>query len=1212
MFKLYLFASLLFSVAQMYGSQPVLVLGHGDPPAEASIRARYAEFLETVGESDQALLMWRRTLELDPGTENAHYGIAHILFDKGDFSGCVIAADTGLLHSPKSSRLYLAKTAAQERLGLWYDARRTLQQGSLAVDDESLLRRYAETEDQYGRNAGLAYQKAALSCEKNQQDASRCSDLMDRGFAVSLRDSEPDLAEWFAAKLRSIGRGKIASLLGNKETQHADVRIPGGMAAVLMVIGAGQDISGEDFLRDFSRTILPMTLDKKSAQALHERIAKHFALIKSLEDLGRRDRNTVYLDLSLADEASGKRTRKVLKLLGWEMREAGVIEPAEGSSAAARQATSAALAVDEIEMQRAFNANQTFRITLKDDWVPAVLGETIWRDEFYGRRSFAGEFTEALSENPELAKLYVGISEMDASTAGELVKDFGLKTLHDKWANNLYQYSADLVVREGRALVPGGKGSESIWRKMTGENPSTPRQFFRELLKKDNGKMLAFFSCLMQVDVPRQKFFLSSATRTLRFYELFRDSPEIDARNRRNTPFQDFITQVPLDINGHILFPGSPEVWMVARGQSGSEKRTAGLLKKASRIASPEVEDEILLRMARTAYSLDSEEISELADFLAVVHVEAHRHTPLDEASALLLAQEHARHRGIWSYLTGITGLTFANYTQLFGLHSKFAGMNAVRLNEVMGEFNAVAKLLCLMQEFGRTTEKQTVALFGSFCERLNQALSSRDFAAASLNAVQDLIKVAAASETDPDIAIRNLLIKKSPELSLTLGSQGTKAYAGEARRKSYQAVLEAQKVPAIKVLVDIQAGAENLASGKGDPLVEIKTIYDRLAAIPEVEIPKSSTIAKNIKESFRSFMLREARKTVLTMSNAASKNKVDRKRLASLAQDLMEELNPQVRLALTGVIYAYYLNPKDLLISEDPGFLRRHQFVSLDSTINRPAVYAVADLRPDEQNGAYLLGGFGNFGLTAGMVSMATNRQDEEYAKPFAAAVLGSLRDTDWQEISVNDLRLVGLRIRAAREWVLRSASETDALEGLSESLEGLLSAGRRVDLLRAISRCEWNSVWKTLSFGDLFFLGEQYPIRYGQDDHNSPTVAALKRFSEISEPSRLQRLGPEVSSIFDCSHTHLLRLSPFESYENLIFADKMASRSNEFKLYLAELFDRAGFPAALLEDIAEPIAGNVFAKIQMTGPKDWRSVIRAYRSMDERTIESIASERW
>ncbi|MBP1624659.1 MAG: hypothetical protein H6Q07_2679, partial [Acidobacteria bacterium] len=83
---------------------------------------------------------------------------------------------------------------------------------------------------------------------------------------------------------------------------------------------------------------------------------------------------------------------------------------------------------------------------------------------------------------------------------------------------------------------------------------------------------------------------------------------------------------------------------------------------------------------------------------------------------------------------------------------------------------------------------------------------------------------------------------------------------------------------------------------------------------------------------------------------------------------------------------------------------------------------------------------------------------------------------------------------------------------------------------------------------------------------------------------------------------------LPPFESFENSPLPDRLAERSDEFKLYLVELFDRAAAPAEDLESVAEPLAIKLFSGLRMNGFKDWKSVLKAYSGMDESWIKKYS----
>ena len=69
---------------------------------------------------------------------------------------------------------------------------------------------------------------------------------------------------------------------------------------------------------------------------------------------------------------------------------------------------------------------------------------------------------------------------------------------------------------------------------------------------------------------------------------------------------------------------------------------------------------------------------------------------------------------------------------------------------------------------------------------------------------------------------------------------------------------------------------------------------------------------------------------------------------------------------ALSGLVYAAVLDPNGLLISEDPGIMRRHRFVpSVDPKIHS-AFFPTGLVRTDESSASYMTGGFMTFEETA------------------------------------------------------------------------------------------------------------------------------------------------------------------------------------------------------------------------------------------------------
>jgi hypothetical protein len=342
-------------------------------------------------------------------------------------------------------------------------------------------------------------------------------------------------------------------------------------------------------------------------------------------------------------------------------------------------------------------------------------------------------------------------------------------------------------------------------------------------------------------------------------------------------------------------------------------------------------------------------------------------------------------------------------------------------------------------------------------------------------------------------------------------------------------------------------------------------------------------------------------------LRKAAAKEKPGALELAALSRRLLAAVNPQVRVALTGIVYACFLSPMDLLVSEDLLFLRKHQFITLDSPIKATSIWTAPCLSPDLRAGGYLIGGFADFSVLAGTVSMSTSRQIDEAAKPFGAALIGSLRQTHWSALREAEFHVVSLKTRAAREWVLFAADSPGMRAALAEATLGLLSPSRRADLLRALPEHQWNTVWQTLTLSDLYFLGEEYLHRFAEDPVASPVLAALRSMVPKSEPERMRWLGSNPQPFSDCGHPHLMRLAPYEYYEGFMLPGRLAARTNEFKLYLAEFLDRRGLPAGIMSAVAEPLALQLLRSIKMTVPVDWESVLAAFSGLTDGMLAEV-----
>jgi len=1166
-------------------------------PPEPASRTQFAQSLDSLQQASQALTAWKRVLEVQPDSSQAHDRVARLLFESGDARGALQAADAGLLVAPKFADFYLVKADALEKQGQMYQARGALEEGATAVQDPALLSRLASAEDSYGASAADAYARSAESLSASSPERLR---VIERGFAVSMRDGDLKHAQAFAAALESAGRPEFRGLLGTETRADSTTVVPGGMDALAFAAHTREGIPPERFFAEYARILVDQigTHPDANSHLYADAIDEHFQRIAALAALGKRDGSRVVITLSLSGKDARRNTEKVLSALGITMRESkGKVEldRGESKSKARQQETLSALAVDELGIQAALQAGKPYSLEIPYESVPVYPSEKLWRDAFYANDKDPGGFATALLHMPMMARLYVGLSVLDRKTIAELLSAANIKSLYDNYADRLFLYAPALALQGAHAAVPGGPTAESIWARLAGASPDKPGAFFRALLDRDDGRLLAFFFTLSELDFPHQAFFTTSLSRTTQFYKLFTSAGLAEKglftqRMDSASSFTEFLRSVPLDGTGHVDFPGSAEVWTVAQGHSSTEQ-VARLLKRVSKTVAPEVEDVTLVRLAQTRYKDKAARHTELDNFLAVSRINAHRTKPLDEESALLLAQRYSDSFGAYAYFTDLTTLEASDFRLFFAALDRIKSHSPVDANLQFGQLHALIELICLLNRREAITDDQAAKLFRYVCDHFSSASDDAGYTAASLDSVRSILSNCQREEkeTSPDDKIRFCLL-------------GPRAQPGSRRAIEFQQVLDAQEIPSLTDLFSIYDGAAKLSGG-------IATIQKGVAGLHSVEIAKGTKITEKEKQFIVRYDPAPVRRLVSQLVQQASKSKVNRKEIEKLCAELLANLEPQVTTALAGPIYAYFLRPSDLVVSEDPLLVRKHRyfdFYTAEYQTNLESAF-----RPDsEGSGSYFSGGFATFALAAGGAASARWRTGSPAATAVVGAEIAAIRSANWDLLEESDQRLVGLRIEVAREWVFESTRLPEALRGLNEETMGLLSPTRRSDLLNGIEVKDWRKIWDSITVPDLFALGSRYLDRFKTDPWSSPVASTLRSVAAANDGSRLRILGAITYHAFGCAHPDLLHDAPYEVYERHLLPDEMAERSAEFKLFLAFRADGIGVEPKALADVAEPLAAKAFLAARMTDFGDWRSQLAAYASITPNDLQQALSK--
>jgi tetratricopeptide (TPR) repeat protein len=1171
-------------------------------PADGAARVQFAECVDDAKLPAESLAAWKSVLAVEPDSERGHVRVAQLLLETGDVKAAEEAARSSLQTLPKSGALFLAKADAILQEGRIYEARATLEEGAAGTQDPAVLAKLAAAQEVYGDRAPEAYFHLAGVLDKGSPERIHA---LDRGFGLSLRDNDLKQAATFAGLLDAEGHPEYRVLLGEKREVHNDAVVPGGLDALSVIANVKQGTPPERFLAEFANQVVSNVCANYCAGDRYSTLVQsYFTTIADLERMGKRDGNRVSVVLSLNGKDERNHAQDVLKLLGLQMHtEKGQIrlDRGEKQSQNKKQDILAALAIDEVGLEEALQSGKSFTFEILDEFAEVYPSARMWKDSF--PKLDQSQFALMLLRNPLMARLYVGISRLDRRTLQALIGNSGLFVFVGRPADSLLQYGASFALEADHAAVPGGAAAGPIWSQLAGASTDRPGAFYHALLDQKSPGLLAYFYALSNLDQRHQAFFTANLARTKRFYDLFATLPESQAfssNEDRETAFKELLRSVPLDDDGHVAFPGSPEVWTVAKGSASDDRHVAKMMKKVSRAATPEVEDEVLLHLLETRYKSHSVMNSELDNFLAIAGIDAHRATPLDEESALMLAQHYSDFSAAYPYFAELSAIDAAGFRSFFSLVDGVARQPLLERQLEMGQLNSLIEWVVLIRRRRVIDDAEAARLFAQICDRLAAANDEGARSLASIDLAQGIITDCghgAAGRWD-DI-LRTCLVGGSADRSA-------------AREKDYGVILDEQKAPSIDAVRAIVVAANTALTPAG--AAHTAVIAPDKAALPAAPLPAGVKVTGKEKEAVLLYDPARAQKLIEEWNQNAARSHQDQKTAQSaqkLAGELLGEMEPQVTLALAAPVYAYFFRSTDRVVAEDPLLLRKHRYFnfvldgSAHSLVSESAFMATSD-----GLGSYFEGGFAQFGQASGLAAAAGWKQGGSGGSTAVAEEIAAIRSATWDQLVEADQRLVTLRILAAREWIVAAAQDAKLFTALSEETSGLLSLSRRADLLNGIEERDWAKAWSSITLPDLFRLGGNYLRRFPSGPSASPVVAQLRLAEASNQGARLDILGGIPSHVLGCSHTHLVSDAPYEEYERLLIPTYLAERTAEFKLFLAYRADSVGVQPADLPSVAERLAAKAFSSSQMTDYHDWRSLLSAYASITNDNLKSALEQ--
>ena len=645
-----------------------------------------------------------------------------------------------------------------------------------------------------------------------------------------------------------------------------------------------------------------------------------------------------------------------------------------------------------------------------------------------------------------------------------------------------------------------------------------------------------------------------------------------------------------------------------------------------------ESETKILTEMFSTRDETGIQTPTRLEAFLSVIRLEKHWGHKLDESSVSLLLENYIDHREIFPYLASLPPLETHQLQGFFQAVRNLDSLKSSELALIVGDFQCFLKLLSLLYENGAVQESQASLLLENLCQRFATATTNTEFARASFLVLEGLKKILQSAPA----AIEN---EKSPippsadgtRPGLNTPAEATKhafdellfeALAGVSnitrvqldgaeieidlpgwKKGRMQEVMALQATPLTDPLLKIFQCLEALANESQDSTTLLQSVDNLVSNLRDVD----PTIWESVPKNFQQNMIQTHREKVL-LSLSALKVSIGRgvspNEWANLAGKVMQELHPDLHISLLGWIYAYHFSPNDLLIKEDPLFIRRHRFLASAST--GKSIWHDTDIDSlDPDAGSYLRGGVAQIAAPAGEIGLVSDQAGEGMGRNqrgarLAAAQLAALRAIPWRKWNGRQLHDFCSKVRLGKELLAEASLDPEILTRISDDLRVLVGPIRCRILLQGLPGSTSFDLAGLLSSEELFELADGYWRKKGPAGwRESPLADQLARERILQTSESITWIGGYYPQSYGCGHAHLFPLGPYEEYENVKNPELISERLSHVLLDLAEKIDRLGLPLELLPLLAEPAVRQLAITKGMSDWSDWQSALEGLREL-------------
>lgn len=994
------------------------------------------------------------------------------------------------------------------------------------------------------------------------------------------------LAAYRNAGGRDLGEAIPESKPRTTGQEWTSIDIPGPLRSFNRMAALSPDLPADEILPALARNVVTNGYQAaNSSEGLEQTeflklVVRYLTQARELAKLAG-DAHKIQID-----QCESTITGDLLKILGYRMRGACGAEVVLETVNASR----AFLTIDSgfplAELETALRSNRPFSYPYGATSVPILYTAEYWLG---AKEKTQGEFIDAFLSDPQLCRLYLGVSKLDRETADAMKA--GVPVMRLKAFSHVLDFFGGMFyIRDGKAVVPGGPKAEAIWAELAGASPADPAAFFERLVAKDDGWLCSYFDAISRISGPVQEF-LTQPARLRRYYGAVKGrltSPG-PARPvfRANTDLLLLTTRLRLDPDGSAHVPGNVEIWKNLFVKHPHGKYDGKLTKSA--VGWKESDDVIEALFALSRKAVENEP---LRIYMALSDMNRRREKPLLPTTVDRLAREYRTFGAQYPVLNEtpkLTDETIVAYLDLLAAEASIRDQG-VRA-DAAGTLQALVSFWQIFLRQGSIPQTDADKVFNQITSPFAKVKSERDVFAAGLEGVKALLT---ATKSRPDVSPQDRMLDLLAGFDDEMESEAHITLVQDLMK-----VFEAQRLVSLQAIFDLSDHLDAIGKGaKVDPAI-IARVAQRLA---DVQLPRAglSGVEKNslLFGYYAERHIENQRK--LNLRAAIEKAAGNPERLAEIKGNLA----PLLRDTLVGLNYAHYAPPGAQILYTNPIFVRSHDFLGMQGANQTWRHTEVVGTGWPASAGGRLVGSLVSLSYALAEAEqnfLIPSREQALIWGDLVPQMVQSAKVPRYWEVTPNQMHFTALHLRYADALLAEAALNASLRTRVVETLQEQAPPARARLVGRLLADGDVGKALENVTPAESFVLAMRLVGVEGLGDQD--LAGEIRRLAKAAPESvnyaAISKLfGTPKPTLTNSYQPELLYLRTFPTlmgYSSRVMAESWESSA----LYYAAVADALYLNPGQLNVVIPEWTRNTVERIFATHLEDWPALLRSLRQV-------------